>query len=139
MTLTFFRSTIFLVNAIHSTIFDVSLQNLYHTSIPLIARTSSKLGKIRKETRSWRPKWPIIGHYFFKTLNIWKTGPDSWTITIEQNVQFQVGIYHEKFQHEKIQNGRPAATSDRQIFSLTRFTQQFFIFRSKIYTRYPFH
>ena len=34
--------------------------------------------------------------------NIWKTGPDSLTITIEQNVQFQVGIYHEKFHHDKI-------------------------------------
>ena len=100
---------------------------------------SSKLGKIRTESRSWRPKWPIIGHYFFNMRNIWKTGPNSWTITIEQNVQFQVWICHEKFQHKKIQNGRPAATSDRQIFSLTQFTQHFFMFRSKIYTRYPFH
>ena len=50
--------------------------------------------------------------------NIWKTGPDSWTITIKQNGQFQVGIYHEKFHHDKIQNGRPAATSDRQISRL---------------------
>ena len=58
---------------------------------------------------------------------------------MEQKVQFQVGIYNEKFQHEKIQNGRPAATSDRQIFSLTRFTPQFFMFPSKMYTRYPFH
>ena len=28
-------------------------------------------------------------------------------------------IYHEKFKHCKIQNGRPAATFDHQIFSLT--------------------
>ena len=77
MTLTFSRSTIFLVKAIHSTIFDVSLQNLYQISILLIARMSLKLGKIRTETRSWRPKWPIIGHYFFQMRNIWKTGPDS--------------------------------------------------------------
>ena len=35
---------------------------------------------------------------------------------MEQNVQFQVEIYHEKFQLDQIQNGRPAATSDRQIF-----------------------
>ena len=33
-----------------------------------------------------------------------------------QNVQLQVGIYHEKFQHDKIKNGRPAATFDRKIF-----------------------
>ena len=60
---------------------------------------SSKLGKIQTETRSWRPKWPIIGHYFCDMRNIWKTRPDSCTITIEQNVQFEVGIYHEKLDH----------------------------------------
>ena len=108
-------------------------------SISLIARICSKLGKIRTETRLWRPKWQINGHYFFNMRNIWKTGSDSYTITIEQNVQFQVGICHEKIKHEKFKNGRPAATSDRQIFSLTRFTQHFFMFRTKIYTRYPFH
>ena len=57
---------------------------------------SSKLGKIRTETRSWRPKWLIIGDYFFNMRNIWKTGPDRKTITIEQNVQFQVRVYHKK-------------------------------------------
>ena len=36
---------------------------------------------------------------------------------MKQNVQFQVGIYHEKFQHDKIKNGRLAAIFDRQIFS----------------------
>ena len=41
-------------------IFYVSLQNLYHISILLIARMSSKFGKIRTETRSWRPKWPLF-------------------------------------------------------------------------------
>ena len=51
-------------------------------------------------------------------------------------MQFQVGIYHEKFQHDKIQYGRPAATSDHQIFSLTLFTQHFFILRSKNSTIY---
>ena len=63
--------------------------------------------------------------------NIWKTGPDSQTITIEENLQFQVGIYHKKFQHDKIKNGQPAATSDRQIFSLMRFTQHFVCFAPK--------
>ena len=43
-------------------------------------------------------------------LNIWKTGPDSYTITIEQNVQFQVGIYHEKCPFDQLQNDRPTAT-----------------------------
>ena len=28
--------------------------------------------------------------------NIWETGPDSYTITIKQNVQFQVGIIYNK-------------------------------------------
>ena len=32
------------------------------------------------------------------------------TITIEQNVQCRVGIYHEKNQLDQIPNGRPAAT-----------------------------
>ena len=49
---------------------------------------------------------------------IWKTRPDSWTITIEQNVQLQV--------FKLDQNDRPAATSDLHIFSLTQFTQTFF-------------
>ena len=44
-----------------------------------------------------------------------------------------------KFQLDQIQNGRPAATADGQIFSLTRFTQYFFMYGSKIYTIYPFH
>ena len=76
MTLTFSRSTNFLVNLIHSTFFYVSLQNLYHIFISLIARMSKKLGNIRTETRSWRPKWPIIGRYFCNMRNIWKTGLD---------------------------------------------------------------
>ena len=46
-------------------------------TLSLIARTSSKLGKIRTETRSWLPKWQIIGHYCFSMRNIWKTEPDS--------------------------------------------------------------
>ena len=61
---------------------------------------SLKSGKIRTETRSWRPKF-IIGHYFC-----------NMRITIEQNGQFHVGIYHEKIQLDQIQNGRPAAISD---------------------------
>ena len=31
---------------------------------------------------------------------------------INQNVQFQVGIYHEKIKLDQIENGRPAATLD---------------------------
>ena len=44
--------------------------------------------------------------------NILKTGPDSWTITIEQNVQFQIWIYNEKMQLDQIQNSRPVSTFD---------------------------
>ena len=54
-------------------------------------------------------------------------------------MEFNVGIYLENAQHGQIQNGRPATTSYRQIFSLTRFTQHIFMYRSKIYTIYPFH
>ena len=73
---------------------------------------SLKLGKIRTETRSWRKKWQIIRHYFFNMRNVWKTRPDSYTITIKKNVQFQVGIYHEKFQLDQSQNCQPASTFD---------------------------
>ena len=48
-----------------SDIFYVSLQNLYHKSISLIARMNSKLGKIQTETRSWQPKYyqPLFLYY----------------------------------------------------------------------------
>ena len=68
---------IFLCHAIHSTFFMYCSKNLYHISTPLIAPMSSKLCKIRTETRSWRPKWSIIGHNFVNMRNNWKTGPDS--------------------------------------------------------------
>ena len=42
-------------------------------------------------------------------LDIYYTVPYSWTITIKQNVWFQVGICPEKFQLDKIQNGQLAA------------------------------
>ena len=77
MTLTFFRSTNFLVSGIHSTFFYVLLQNLHHIPVSLIAWMSSKLDKFPTETRSWWPKWPIIGHYLCNMRNIWKTRPDS--------------------------------------------------------------
>ena len=51
----------------------------------------------------------------------------------------RVGIYHEKFQLDQVQNGLPAATSDRQIFPIMIFMEHFFMYRSKIYTIYPFH
>ena len=41
--------------------------------------------------------------------DIWQTVPDSKTITIEQNVGFQRGIYPEKCQLDKIQNDRLVA------------------------------
>ena len=46
---------------------------------------------------------------FLHMRNIWKTRPDSWTITIKQNVQFQVGICSVKFQLDQIKNGRLSA------------------------------
>ena len=42
--------------------------------------------------------------------NKWKTVPDRYTITIEQNVQFQVGICCEKYQLDQIENDRLSAT-----------------------------
>ena len=73
---------------------------------------SSKLGKIQTETRSWRSKWVIIRDYFYNMPNIWKIRADSCNITIEQNVQFQVGIYHGKIQLDQIRNALPVATFD---------------------------
>ena len=37
--------------------------------------------------------------------DIWQTKPDSYTVTIKQNVRFQVGIHPEKCQLGQIQNG----------------------------------
>ena len=44
---------------------------------------------------------------FDNMRNNWKTVPDSWTITIEQNLWL-----HENFQLDHIYNGRPAVTFD---------------------------
>ena len=79
-------------NAIHSPFFYVLLHKLYHISILLhvVARMSSKLGKIRTESRSWQPKWPIIVHCFFNMCNIWKTGPDSCTIKNFNMIKFKM-------------------------------------------------
>ena len=41
--------------------------------------------------------------------NIIKISQDSYTITIKQIVRFQERMHLEKFQVEKIQNGRPSA------------------------------
>ena len=41
--------------------------------------------------------------------NIIKTAPYSYTITIKQIVRFQEGMHLEKFQVDKIQNGRPSS------------------------------
>ena len=41
--------------------------------------------------------------------DIWQTVSDSLTITIKQNVRFQVGICHETLQLDQIQNGRLSA------------------------------
>ena len=38
-----------------------------------------------------------------------KTAQDSYTITIKQIVRFQGRMHLEKFQVDKIQNGRPSA------------------------------
>ena len=40
--------------------------------------------------------------------NIMKTAQDSYTITIKQIVRFQERMHREKFQVNKIQNGRPS-------------------------------
>ena len=42
----------------------------------------------------------------FNMRIIWKTVPDSQDITIEQNVRFLRGLYHEKFQQNYIFIGR---------------------------------
>ena len=54
--------------------------------------------------------------YFTNNSDEFEIGQDHYfcnmRITIEQNGQFHVGIYHEKIQLDQIQNGRPAATFD---------------------------
>ena len=51
-----------------------------------------------------------IGKFDWNILrNIMKTAQDSYTITIKQNVTFQKRMHLEKFQIDKIQNGRPSA------------------------------
>ena len=42
----------------------------------------------------------------FNMRDIWRTVPDSWTITVKQNVRFQVEICSENFQLEQIKNDR---------------------------------
>ena len=67
---------------------------------------SSILGKIRTETRS-----AII---FLICVISGKPDQIARPLgpTIEQNVQFQVGVCHEKTVLDQIQNGRPVATFD---------------------------
>ena len=51
-----------------------------------------------------------IGKYDWKILrNIMKTAQDSYTITIKQMVRFQERMHLEKFQVDKIKNGRLSA------------------------------
>ena len=47
-------------------------------------------------------KWPTIIN--FNIPDIWQTLPDSQTITMKQNVQFQVRIFPELFQLDQIHN-----------------------------------
>ena len=47
-------------------------------------------------------KWPTIIN--FNMPDIWQTLPDSQTITMKQNVQFQVRIFLELFQLDQIHN-----------------------------------
>ena len=48
----------------------------------------------------------LVAIIVFNMSNIWKMVPDSYTITIEQNVQFQAGVCPDNIQLEQIQNGR---------------------------------
>ena len=45
----------------------------------------------------------------FNMHDIWQTVPDSYTITIKQNVQFQGGICSKKFKLDQLKNGRLVA------------------------------
>ena len=53
---------------------------------------------------------------YFNIADIWQAVPDSWTLTIKQNVWFQRGICPEKFQLD--QNGRLAAIIDFDDFNM---------------------
>ena len=67
----------------------------------------SKLGKIRTESESRRPKWLTVGHYF--VIYVISKKPDQIARTLLSN---KMCSYHEKIQLEQIQSGRPAATFD---------------------------
>ena len=42
-------------------------------------------------------------------LDIYQIMPDSWTITLKQNVRFQGGLWFEKIKLDQFQNGRLSA------------------------------
>ena len=44
--------------------------------------------------------------------DIWQTVPDSYTITMKQNLRFEGGICPEKYQLDQIQNGQLTAIID---------------------------
>ena len=99
---------------IHS-IFFMYLSKIY-TIYPFhYSSNAFEIGQDSKKTLDHGGQ-QIIDHYFFNVRNIWKTGPDSCTFTCllsnKMCSYFQVGIYHEKFQLDQIQIGRPTATFD---------------------------
>ena len=64
---------------------------------------------------------PLLALTFFRSTNLICIISRPLGPTNEQNVQFQVGIYHEQFQLDPIQNDRPGATFDfTQIISSIR-------------------
>ena len=89
------------------------------------------MGNIRTET--------IIGHYFCNMRNFWKAGPDSWTITIEQNAQLQVGIYEKYFNLIKFEMPDMRSLPIENFLVNVIYSKKKNLYRFKIYTIYPFH
>ena len=119
MTLIISRSAKFLVNAIHSTIFYVSLKNVYHISISPLAQTNSTMGTHRAKNESRWPKWWNVGNCFLMCVIFEKQcHADSYTMTIKQNVWFQEGICLENCQLDQIQNGRLSAIIDYNMHNI---------------------
>ena len=73
--MTFFsRSAIFFINAIRSTIFYVSLRNVYQISITPIALSNTKMGTHAAKTR---PLLTLIYRDMLKTVEISGKLPDN--------------------------------------------------------------
>ena len=85
-------------------------QDSYTITIKQIVRFQERMHLEKFQVRSNKFKmaahWPLFTSTGLILRNIMKTAQDSYTITIKQIVRFQERMLLEKFQVDKIQNGR---------------------------------